>query len=323
MKTVANTNTGVKSKSQSYYNKSKRFWKKESVKEIGAAYFLMAPFILIAGIFIFFPILYSLIISFQDFSYLNPDAAEWVGFNNYVALLQDSTFINAIKNTVMLLAIVVPIQTMIALILAAVLNSKIRARTFFRTVYYLPYITSPIAVGAVMVYMFNRDGVMTQFMTLFGMDNVAWYADGRYAFYLIVFIIIWTQIGFYTVLYLSGLQSISDDIYEAAKIDGANKVQVFFKITAPLLKPTTFLVLFMGVIATLQIFEQPYVVSTTGGALPGSPSESTLTMVMYLYTQAFTYFDMGYASAAAFIIFIMIFTLTLVQYWYFEKRERS
>jgi multiple sugar transport system permease protein len=298
-----------------------KWMEKNKTKDTGAGIFFIAPFLLIAGIFIFYPIIYSLLISFKEFSFLNPTAAEWVGFDNYKKLLDDETFKTAIWNTFKLLIIVVPLQSIIALVLAVILNSKLKMKTFFRTVFYLPYITSPVAVGAVMVYLFNQDGFVTKFMTLFGLDNVAWYADGRYAFYLIVIIILWTQIGFYTVMYLSGLQGISEDIYEAAKIDGASKLQIFFKITVPLLKPTTFLVLFMGGLATLQIFEQPYVVSTTGGALPGSPGDSTLTMVIFLYTQAFKYYDMGYASAAAFVIFVMIFSITIIQYFFFERKN--
>lgn len=303
------------------FSHSLNILKGNKARDMGAGLFFIAPFLLISGIFIFYPIIYSFLISFKDFTFLNPSAAEWVGFDNYTTLLHDETFKTAIWNTGKLLLFVVPLQTVIALILAVVLNSKLKMKSFFRTVFYLPYITSPVAVGAVMVYLFSHNGIVTKFMTHFGLDNVAWYADGRYAFYLIVIIILWTQIGFYTVMYLSGLQGISEDIYEAAKMDGATKVQTFFKITVPLLKPTTFLVLFMGGLATLQIFEQPYVVSTTGGALPGSPGDSTLTMVMFLYTQAFKYYNMGYASAAAFVIFIMIFSITVIQYFFFERKN--
>jgi multiple sugar transport system permease protein len=314
-------NVPIKTKKISSYRFSHRTLKGEKLRDIGAGFLLISPFVLIAGVFILYPIFYSLLISFQDFSYLNPKQAEWIGLNNYKALFQDEAFLTAIKNTIKLLLIIVPLQTGIALVLANILNSKLKFKTFFRTVFYMPYIASPVAIGAIMVYLFNQDGILTKFMTLFGLDNVAWYSDGRYAFCLIVIIILWTQIGFYTVMYLSGIQGISDEIYEAARIDGASKLQVFFHITVPLLKPTTFLVLFMGGLATLQIFEQPYVVSTTGGALPGSPGDSTLTMVMYLYAQAFKYFEMGYASAAAFVVFIMIFSITIIQYIFFERNK--
>ncbi|MCU6708739.1 sugar ABC transporter permease [Paenibacillus sp. J5C_2022] len=289
-------------------------------EEIGTALLLLAPFLLIILAFMIGPVIYSLLISFKEFSYLNPAGAFGVGFDNYTALFRDKTFLTAMKNTFKLLLIVVPLQTVFALVLANVLNRNIRAKTFFRTVYYLPYIASPVAIGAVMVYLFNRDGLITGWLEMLGFRNVAWYADGTYAFYLVAGIIVWTQIGFYTVIYLSGLQSINGEIYEAAKVDGAGSFRIFAHITVPLLRSTTFLVLVMGGLATLQAFDQPYVVSTTGGALPGSPGDSTLTMVMFLYTAAFKYYDMGYASAAAFIIFLMIFALTLVQYAYFERR---
>jgi multiple sugar transport system permease protein len=275
---------------------------------------LFGPFLLLASTFILYPILYSFFISFKEFSFLNPAAAKWVGLRNYFALFQDSRFLTALWNTVKLVLLVVPAQTIIALLLANVLNSKLKARTFFRTVFYLPYVTSPVAVGAVMIHLFKKNGIATEFFALFGLENVAWFTSGSYAFPLITMVIVWTQIGFYTVIYLGGLQSISPQLYEAASLDGASKFKQFIHITLPLLKPTTFLVLVMGVLATLQIFEQPYVISTSGGALPGSPGDTTLTLVMYLYTQAFRYYEMGFASAAAFVIFTLIFIITLFQF---------
>jgi len=295
--------------------------KKSRRREIATGYILLAPFLAIAGMFILYPILYSFTISFREFSFLDPAGARWIGLSNYTDLLRDERFLTAMKNTVMLVLIAVPCQTVIALLLANVLNSpRLRFKGFFRTLYFLPYVTSPIAVGAVMVNLFRRDGPVTSILSTFGFPNVSWHSSGDYAFWLVVFIIVWTQIGFYTVIYLGGLQSISRDIYEAAAIDGANKFQILLRITVPLLKPTSFLVLVMGILATLQIFEQPFVVSTTGGALPGSPGDSTLTMVMYLYTLAFRYFEMGYASAAAFIIFAIIFTMTLIQFAFFRNK---
>jgi multiple sugar transport system permease protein len=295
------------------------FLKTERAKEVATGYLLLFPFLLIISTLIIFPIIYSFRISFMDFSYLDLAGSRYIFFDNYRELFQDKTFLTSLKNTLKLLVLVVPLQTTISLILANILNLKLKLKGFYRAVFFIPYITSPVAVGAIMVYLFNKGGLFTKFLTNFGLDNVAWYADSRYAFYLIVGIIVWTQIGFYSVIYLSALQNISMNIYEAAWIDGATKSQIFFNITIPLLKPTTFLVLVMGGIATLQIFDQPYIISTTGQALPGSPGDTTLTMVMYLYTQAFRYFKMGYASAAAFIIFLMIFLITIIQYLFFGE----
>ncbi|GBE23565.1 lactose transport system permease protein LacF [bacterium BMS3Bbin01] len=207
----------------------------------------------------------------------------------------------------------VPIQTGIALLLASALNARIRARGFFRTIYFLPYITAPVAVGAIMVVLFQRRGIVTMLLhELVGTPLVTWYARPPYAFILVVFVLIWTQVGFFTVLYLAGLQNIGKDVYEAAAVDGAGARQRFRYVTVPLLRPTSFLVVVIGIIVTLQVFEQPFVLSTTGGALPGSPGDSTLTMVMYLYTEAFRYFDMGIAAAAALVIFVVIVAFTLL-----------
>ena len=158
-----------------------------------------------------------------------------------------------------------------------------------------------------MVVLFQRRGIVTMLLhELVGTPLVTWYARPPYAFILVVFVLIWTQVGFFTVLYLAGLQNIGKDVYEAAAVDGAGARQRFRYVTVPLLRPTSFLVVVIGIIVTLQVFEQPFVLSTTGGALPGSPGDSTLTMVMYLYTEAFRYFDMGIAAAAALVIFVVI-----------------
>jgi len=278
-----------------------------------SAYGLALPFFVVLGVFVIYPIGQSIVLSFQDFSYLKPNAASWVGLGNYRELVSDATFQRAAWNTILLTALVVPIQTGIALMLASALNARIRARGLFRTIYFLPYITAPVAVGAIMVVLFQRRGIVTMLLhDLAGTPLVTWYARPPYAFILVVFVLIWTQVGFFTVLYLAGLQNIGKDVYEAAAVDGAGAGQRFRYVTVPLLRPTSFLVVVIGIIVTLQVFEQPFVLSTTGGALPGSPGDSTLTMVMYLYTEAFRYFDMGIAAAAALVIFVVIVAFTLV-----------
>jgi len=298
-----------------------KYLQKEKTQEIFTGYLMLLPFLVIISVFIIYPVIYSFRISFMDFTFLNPSDAKWVAFKNYIVLFKDKSFLQSIKNTIKMLSIIVPIQTIFSLVLANILNSKLRFKPAFRTIYFLPYITSLVAVGAIMVHLFSKNGIISRFLTFFGFDNVTWYADYRYAFYLVAGTIIWTQIGFYMVIYLSALQDISSTVYEAAYIDGANRFQIFFFITIPLLRYTTLLVLVMGVIATLQIFDLPYVISTTGEALSGSPGGTTLTMVMFLYTQAFRYFNMGYASAAAFIIFCMIFIITIGinSFKYFKK----
>lgn len=282
-------------------------------RDIVTAIMMILPFAVVLGTFTIYPIFQSLRLSFMDFSYLQPEAAEWVGLDQFAELADQSDFRTAVRNTILLTVIVVPVQSAIALLLANGLNQRIRAQGFFRTVYFLPYVTPPVAVGAVMIFLFNRDGIMTRLASLFGASEVSWYANTPYAFWLVIFVMIWTQVGFFTVIYLAGLQSIDLEVFEAAAVDGAKPSQTMWHVTIPQLKPTTFFVLATGTIITLQIFEQPWVISTFGGAEPGSPANSTLTMVMYLYTQAFRYFEMGRASAAAVVIFLIVGGFTIVQ----------
>jgi len=292
-------------------------------REAAAGYALSAPFLVLLGAFVIYPIVYAFRLSFQDFSYLVPQEARWIGLDNYRHLLHDPTFRKAMRNTLLLTAIVVPTQTLLALLLANALSAKIRARGLFRTLYFLPYVVAPIAVGAVMVDLFGPGGLVTRALhAALSTPAGAWYTQPSYAFVLVVIVLIWSQLGFFTLLYLAGLQAISPSVYEAARIDGASSLQILRKITIPLLRPMTFLVVVMGVIISLQVFEQPYAISTTGGALPGSPAGATLTMVMYLYTQAFRYFDMGSASAAAFVVFVLIVFFAILQALQ-QRRARS
>ena len=276
-------------------------------------YAFLAPFLILSVIFTLGPMLYVFWISFQNMSFLNISNSEFVWLENYKNVLQDSSFVKAMLNNLKLIVTAVPLLICISLALAVLLNSKIKFRGFFRSAYYFPYVVSPIALGVIIVQLFSKDNFVSQFFAKLGFAEISWHTAMPYAFVLIVLIVIWSQVGFYMVLYLSSLQNISTEYYEAATLDGATKWQQFRYITLPLLNPTTYLVVFMCLLATLQIFDQPYVISTTGGASAGSPGQGTLTMVMYIYEKAFRYHEMGPASAAAFIVFILIFILGLVQ----------
>ncbi len=281
--------------------------------ELACAVVLLTPFLVMLGLFTVYPAAKAGFDSFHELSRLNPSLATWVGLEQYRTALADSAFRRSVLNTLVLSAVTVPVQTFVALVLANALNRRIRARGFFRAVVFLPYITAPIAVGAVMVYLFGPDGGITRALhALFGTAATAWYTEPGYAFFLVAMIMIWTQTGFFTVIYLAGLQSIPGEVYEAAAIDGAGRWTTLWRITLPLVRPTTTLVVMMGAIVSLQVFEQPYVLSTTGGGTPGGPADSTLTMVMYLYTQAFRYHNLGLASAAAFLVMAIIVVFSLL-----------
>lgn len=293
-----------------------RKWRRKCIP-----YIFIMPFLVLSVIFTLGPMLYALWISFHEMSFLNLSNSSYVGLENYATILSDNVFLKAMGNNVKLIVTAVPLIICISLGLAVLLNSKIRFKSFFRSAYYFPYVVSPIAMGVIIVQLFSKDNFLVQALAKLGMEETSWYAAMPYAFWLIVLIIVWTQMGFYMVLYLNGLQNISGEYYEAAMLDGASGWQRFRYITLPLLKPTTYLVIFMCMVSVLQIFDQPYVISTTGGASAGSPGDGTMTMVMYIYEEAFRYREMGAASAAAFIVFLLIFGVSLVQNLWFGKEE--
>ena len=275
-------------------------------------YLFVAPIILLMACWFYYPLLRSFLYSFQDISFLNPSAARFIGLDNYKAILQDPDFWNALRNSALLTVIAVPAQSMIALVIAVGLNKVIRMKGVFRTVYYMPYITSTIAVTTVFMYLFmQRDGMATRFFHLFGLEDVSWYASVTYALPFLILLTVWTYVGFYVVVYLGGLQTIPADVYESGTVDGANAWQQFWKITVPMLKPTTFLVLTSGLIYVMQLFDQPYALARNGSL--GSPAGATSTIVVYFYSQAFSFNRAGYGSSAAFIIFVLIVIATLIQ----------
>ncbi|TJY42654.1 sugar ABC transporter permease [Cohnella pontilimi] len=279
---------------------------------IFVGYLFVAPILLLMGIWFYYPLLRSFLYSLQDVSFLNPSAAHFIGLDNYKAILHDPDFWNALRNSAWLTVIAVPAQTLIALVIAVGLNKVIRLRGVFRTLYYVPYITSTVAVTTVFMYLFmQREGIATRFFHLFGLQDVSWYASMTYALPFLTILTVWTYVGFYVVVYLGGLQTIPADVYESSTVDGANGWQQFWKITVPMLKPTTFLVLTSGIIYVMQVFDQPYALARNGSL--GSPAGATSTIVVYFYSQAFSYNRAGYGSAAAFIIFVLIVIATMIQ----------
>lgn len=280
-------------------------------------YLFVAPILILMGIWFYYPMIKSFGYSLQDINFLNPDKAKYIGFRNYVNLITNKDFLNSIKISFLLTLVAVPIQTVLALIIAVLLNSINKLKGFFRTLYYLPYITSSIAVATVFMYLFvEKNGIATKLLALLGFQDTSWYASVDLALPFLIILTVWTYIGFYVVIYLAGLQNISKEIYEAATVDGANVFQRFISITVPLLKPTTFLVVTSGMIFTMQIFDQPYAIAR--GTAPGGPAGATTTMIIYFYQQAFIYNKAGYGSAAAFIIFLIIITLSIIQRRFFE-----
>lgn len=282
----------------------------------------IAPFVISALVFLIGPLIVAFILSFKEYSLLDQTTflgAKNVGFSNYIKVFHDPIFKKALTNTFTFSFFTVPLQLIIALLLAMVVDSKIKAKSFFRVAYYIPTLTSAVAVSLIFLFLFKVDGLFTRFLTIFGVSPRSWFNEPKFALGAIVLMAVWSSVGVYMIIFLSGLQEIPQTLYEAAEIDGANKLQRFFKITLPLIKPTFFFNLVISVIGTLQMFDQAYIIS--GGN--GGPLDSTMTMVLYLYNKAFKESEMGYASAIAFVIFAILFTLTLIEKRIFKEEEAN
>ncbi|MFV9567188.1 carbohydrate ABC transporter permease [Thermoanaerobacter mathranii] len=294
---------------------AKMTMKKRYLYEALSGYAFALPFIASISIFLIGPLIYAFIISFKEFSFLNPEASRWIGFANYIKLLSDPTFKRALLNTTLYSLGVVPTQLVIALILALIVNSDIKGKTFFRVAYYIPTVTSTVAVSVIFLYLFKADGLVNALLAKFGIQGPTWFNDVRFALPSIMMMAIWSSVGNYMVIFLAGLQDIPSELYEAAEVDGANKFQRFFKITLPMLRPIVFFNLVMSLIGTFQVFDQAYVVSQgTGG-----PLDATMTVMLDIYRTGFRDFNMGYASAMAFVLFVIILILTLIQRKLFKE----
>ena len=275
------------------------------------AYAFLLPAIALWLMWFMIPAVKSFGLSFFKYNYAKPLGNHFIGLNNYIRLFSDPNFYTALKHTFIMVLVAVPTQTIISLILALCINAKIRFRGLFRTVYYMPYVISSVAVATVFMYLFVGGKAIPTLFSYFGMDNVTWATDLRYALSLVIIMYVWQQVGFYMVMYLSGLQTVPPEVYESASIDGAVGIKRLFYITLPLLKPVTMLVTIYGLINTFQIFDQ--IATLSGSGQLGAPAGSTSTLVTFFYLNSFKFGDVGYGSSAAVILFIIIFCLTLVQ----------
>jgi multiple sugar transport system permease protein len=272
-----------------------------------------APFMILYVVFLAFPILAAFVLSFTSFGLKdlsNPIGATFVGVDNYAALLGDETFWTSLFNTFYFVVIGVPLTLAIGLVIATALNRGIsRFRTAFRVGYYLPVITSIVAIAVVWRFLLNPDvGLINMMLAGVGINGPAWLADPVFAMPSIIAMAVWRNLGFAMIVFLAGLQAIPSSLYEAAAIDGAGSRQSFRFITIPMLRPT---ILFMTVITTigyLQLFEEPFVM--TGGG----PLDSTLSVTMYMYQQGFTFFHQGYASAIAYVLFVIVAFVAFLQF---------
>ena len=272
-----------------------------------------APFMILFFLFLAFPIGASLALSFTSFGLRdlqNPVGATFVGLQNYLDLLGDPKFWKSLLNTVYFVVIGVPMTLALGLLIANALNRGVqRFKTTFRVGYYLPVITSIVAIAVVWRFLLNPDvGLVNMLLKAVGIDGPAWLANPATSMPSIIAMGVWRNLGFAMIVFLAGMQAIPAVLYEAASIDGAGRWQAFRFVTLPMLRPT---ILFMTVITTigyLQLFEEPFVM--TGGG----PLDSTLSVTMYMYQQGFTFFHQGYASAIAYVLFVIVAFVAFLQF---------
>ncbi|WP_226984164.1 carbohydrate ABC transporter permease [Halothermothrix orenii] len=262
--------------------------------------------------FIFFPIVDSFRLSFYEWSIISPEKT-YLGLQNYNEMFSDWRFWNSLRNTAYYAIGYVPVGVSLSLILALLVNTKIKGRNFFRMTYFLPAIASMSVIAIIWTFLLDPDiGIISYYLKLFGLNTYAWLRSVKWAMPAVILVGIWKNMGFNMVIFLAGLQGISDMYYEAAEIDGANKWQQFIHITLPLLKPTMTFVVIMSVITSFQVFDQVYVMTK------GGPLFSTETLVQYIYHLGFENFQMGYAATIAYTLFIIIIIVTIFQLKYFK-----
>jgi multiple sugar transport system permease protein len=289
-------------------------------REAKYGYLFISPWLLGFLMFVIIPIIASLYLSFTNYELFKPGTS-WIGFKNYIELLtQDRLFWLSLYNTVYYTVFSVPLGIGVALILALLLNRKLYGVTIYRTIFYLPSVTSGVALSLLWVWLFNPTyGLINVLLGKIGIQGPGWISDPKWAKPAFILMSLW-GVGGTMVILLAGLQGVPEQLYEAAELDGANWWQKFRHVTFPMISPVIFFNLIMGIIGAFQYFTQAYVM--TGGG----PVDSTLFYVLYLFRQGFLLLRMGYASAMAWLLFIVILLLTIIQfklasYWVYYEAE--
>ena len=275
-------------------------------------YLLVSPYIVHFFVFIAFPVVFSIVLTFHKWNIISP--MEYTGFANYLRLFQDTLFLKSILNTLIFLIIHIPLQIIVALFLAEVLNQKIQLRGFFRAAFFLPVVVSGVVVTILWQQLYGFDtGLLNKILVTLGFGKVGWLIDPKIAMPSIAIMATWKNVGLYIVLFLVGLQTVPKHYYEAADLEGATHWQKFFKITLPMINPTIFLVVILSTVGGFSLFIEPYVL--TGGG----PLNSTLSAVLYIYKQAFFYYHMGYSATLGLFFALIILSVVIIQKKFIER----
>lgn len=287
--------------------------------EVRAVLYLL-PSLIIIGIFQFYPIFKSFMMGFYTkFDYLTDTVYE-TGIDNFIYVLRDPEFLLAIKNTCVFTFIAAPLGILVALIIALILNSNIRFKKFFRSSYFLPFVTSTTAVSVVWRWMLNKDyGIVNAILKTFGMAKIAWLTDPKMTIPILIALSVWKGLGYKIIIILAGLQSVDSRYELAGRIDGASKLQRLWHITLPIIKPTIVFLSITSLIGSFKIFDEVYVLYSQQ---PG-PLQSGLTIVYYIFDKFYRHWEFSKASAAAFILFMMILIVTVVQFAFAARNKEE
>ena len=277
-----------------------------------AGYGFLAPALSAISVFFFVPVIAALALSFTDFDIYalgNPEYLRFIGIDNYIRLLQNPLFWKALGNTFYFVLIGGPLSVAVSLGTAMLINSKlVHFKGLFRAAFFMPVVTTLVAVAVVWRYLYHPNyGLLNYVLATLGVDPIDWLGDPHWAMPAIILMAIWKNFGYNMIIFIAGLQNIPAQLYEAARIDGAGNLQQFLHITLPMLAPTFLFVAIITMIGYFQLFAEPYVMTQ------GGPSNATLSIVLLMYEEGFRWWNMGYASALAFVLFVIILAATLLQ----------
>lgn len=275
-------------------------------------YLFLAPAAILLAMFFFIPFFQTLALSFQSFDQ-NLYAPGFCGIENYVKILSSQEFLKVLINTLIYMAVAVPILVIVPIVIAIAINQKIKGISIYRVIIYVPAVVSIVVAAIAFKWLYANEGLLNYFVGMLGIEKIGWLTDPNVALYSVIALTIWKGLGYYAIIYLSTLLTIPDALYEAADLDGANTLQKHFNITLPFLWPAVTLVATMSSISALKVFTEVYVMTK------GGPIDSTSTIVYYIYKEAFEKLNLGLASAGGVILLVIAMGISVLNLKCFEK----
>lgn len=285
----------------------------KSSTKFSAILLFMGPAIFVITTFFFLPVFAAFLLSFTDFdiySLSNLDHLRFIAFDNYIRLFQDELFWTALKNTFYFVLVGGPLSVAVSLGTAMLISSKlVKYKGLFRLIYFLPVVTTLVAVAIVWRFLYHpRFGLLNYLLSYIGIGPIDWLGDPTFSMPAIIIMVVWKNFGYNMIIFIAGLQNISEELYESASIEGANWWQKFWHITIPQLAPTTLFVSLITMIGYFQLFAEPFVMTQ------GGPLNSTLSIVLFMYQEGFRWWNIGYSTAIAFSLFLLILIGTIIQF---------